>query len=363
MSRSAPRRWLAAAAIVGLLAVAVGVAISTSATARPTAARRGKPQLAERQILRIAMTAAANAGDPKPILIQHSEGTREQANLVDSGDVVPGQQWSYLIAERGHFVFKGVGPSGARAPTGSVMTLVVNARTGQITDSGLSNRYPDLAKLGRVRTDLGWTGYPPPRHGPPTIDPAVAAELSVFRRAQTSADRLLATFRAQLQTEYASARPDIADARRVKASDRQTAYLVPAKEGVCVINTNEAFCSPAASLAGADAVDLCSPTLPNGQLEIEWLLPDGATNVAVGTADGMEKGFAPGFNVYIARRPLSGSLPKTIEWDAGGLHHSVSAGVPSDARSEKCAHPSDLPPASQRPRTPYSVLIGPRPGP
>jgi hypothetical protein len=34
-----------------------------------------------------------------------------------------------------------------------VMTLVVDATTGQVTDSGLSNTYPDLARLGGVRTD------------------------------------------------------------------------------------------------------------------------------------------------------------------------------------------------------------------
>jgi hypothetical protein len=132
--------------------MAGGVAISASATAHPSASRNGKPRLTDRQILRIALTAAANAGDPKPILIQHSQGTRADANLVDSGDIVPGRQWSYLIAERGHFVFKDTqGPPGARAPTGSVLTLVVNARTNQITDSGLSNRYPALAKLGPVK--------------------------------------------------------------------------------------------------------------------------------------------------------------------------------------------------------------------
>jgi hypothetical protein len=145
---------LAAAASVGLVAVGGLVAISATATGGPRASPRGRPRLTERQILRIARTAAANAGDRNPILIQHSQGTREKANLVDSGDIVPGRQWSYLIAERGHFAFKdATRPAGARAPTGSVLTLVVNASTSQITDSGLSNRYPDLAKLGAVRTD------------------------------------------------------------------------------------------------------------------------------------------------------------------------------------------------------------------
>lgn len=182
----------------------------------------------------------------------------------------------------------------------------------------------------------------PPATVPPQIDPVVAALLSVFRRAPTSDDVLPASFGSQLQAEYASEEPVVADARRVNASDGQPAYLVPAKAGVCVINTNEAFCSPAAALPGAEAVDLCSPTLPRGQLEMEWLLPDGATNVAVGMANGAATRFARGFNVYIARFPVSGPLPKTIEWDTGGRPHSVSANVPSDVLNEKCAHPSDL---------------------
>lgn len=194
----------------------------------------------------------------------------------------------------------------------------------------------------------------------PTIDPAVAAQLSVFKRAQTSADALPAAFRAALRQSFAGERPEVADARRVRASDGQAAYLVPTNGGVCVINTNEAFCSPATSLPGAQIADLCSPALPKGQMEIEWLLPDGTTNVAVGMADGATTKFAPGFNVYIARFPISGPVPQTIEWDAGNQHYSGGTSVPSDVHSEKCAHPSDLPPASQRPSTP-PVLIGPRP--
>jgi hypothetical protein len=137
------------------LSVAVGVILaSSSATASPNASV-SRLRLTERQIIQVAMAAANGAGDPDPTLIQHSEGTREKANLIDSGDIVPGQRWSYLIAERGHFVFNDAPtPPGAPAPRGSVLTLVVDAATHQVTDTGLSNRYPDLAKLGPVTTDL-----------------------------------------------------------------------------------------------------------------------------------------------------------------------------------------------------------------
>jgi hypothetical protein len=194
----------------------------------------------------------------------------------------------------------------------------------------------------------------------PTIDPAVAAQLSVFRRARMSADTLPAAFRAELPSVFGGARPDAADARRVTASDGQNAYLMPTSGGVCVINTNEAFCASAPTLPGASVADLCSPALPKGQLEIEWLLPDGARNVTVGLANGTARSFAPGLNVYIAKFQISGPVPRTIAWDVGGQHHTGSTSVPSDVHSEKCVHPSDLPPAAQLPSTP-PVLIGPRP--
>ena len=152
MISTRPGRFLAAAAASGLIAGAVVLSSLAVASPRPA---RAKPHLTERRILSIAKTAAARAGDPKPLLIQHSEGTRHRANLVDSGDIVPGRQRSYLIAERGRFLFTDAPtPSGARAPTGSVLTLVVDASTGEITDTGLSNHYPDLTALGPVTTDL-----------------------------------------------------------------------------------------------------------------------------------------------------------------------------------------------------------------
>lgn len=119
------------------------------------APKHPKPQLPEKQLLRIAEDAAARAGDPHPRLIQHAAGTRYQAVRISSGDLVFEWNWSYLIAERGHFICQACSvPPGAEPPTGSVLTLVVDAANGQVTDSGLSNRYPPLQRLGHVTTDL-----------------------------------------------------------------------------------------------------------------------------------------------------------------------------------------------------------------
>jgi hypothetical protein len=119
------------------------------------APRGPKPRLPEKRLLRIAKDAAASAGDPHPRLIQHAAGTRFDAVRISSGDLVFEWNWSYLIAERGHFICDACdGPPGAKPPTGTVLTLVVDAADGQVTDFGLSRRYPHLRRLGHVTTDL-----------------------------------------------------------------------------------------------------------------------------------------------------------------------------------------------------------------
>ena len=136
---------VAAVAIVG------GVMLLPAASHATTL----KHHLSEHQIMKIALRAAAADGDPKPSLIQHVTGTRYRANLVAGGDIVPGSAWCYLVAERGRFIAKGASyPAGGHPPKGSVITLVVNARTGGVLDFGISDRYPQLRKLGAVHTDL-----------------------------------------------------------------------------------------------------------------------------------------------------------------------------------------------------------------
>jgi hypothetical protein len=124
--------------------------------------------LSEKRIKRIALNAAKGG---HPTLIQHAEGTRFEANVLAGGDQIPDWHWAYLIAIKGHFKFNPEGSGGTYPPdrgeglspdtagkqtathTYTVITLVLDARTGRTEDFGISNGYPDIAKLGPVTTD------------------------------------------------------------------------------------------------------------------------------------------------------------------------------------------------------------------
>jgi hypothetical protein len=148
MTRRNRIRVLGAAALLGGVATIVLLLTASSpVSASPTG-------ISEAQIVAIATTAAANLGEVAPTNIAHSEGTRAAAVAVSSGEVVQGSNDSVLIAEHGHFVGTNVHrPPGAPAPEGSVLTLVVDVSSGEITDLGIQDNYPDLAALGPVTAD------------------------------------------------------------------------------------------------------------------------------------------------------------------------------------------------------------------
>lgn len=106
------------------------------------------PHLSEHRIKRIALNAAAGAGDPHPTLIQHAEGSRFACNLP-SKDLVFDWSWAYLIAIRGQFKVN----TSYRPVYASVLTIVLDAKTGRGEDFGVSDHYPNLAEVGKVTTD------------------------------------------------------------------------------------------------------------------------------------------------------------------------------------------------------------------
>ena len=112
----------------------------------------------ETDIVRIGRAVAAGKRDPLPRTIEHSFGTREQANRAAGAGIVFSQAPSYLVAIRGHFCAPAAYPPRRlpREPLAryTVQVLVLDAESGRITDSGGGDSYPDLAQLGKVTTDF-----------------------------------------------------------------------------------------------------------------------------------------------------------------------------------------------------------------
>ena len=111
------------------------------------------------QIKSLVITDAAGMGDSTPTDISYSAPvTRNQANAVASGAWIGPPYGSatgfYLVVAHGNFTgYDATTPPGDNNyPTGTVMSLVVDATTGEVTDGGIGNVTPDMAKLGPVTT-------------------------------------------------------------------------------------------------------------------------------------------------------------------------------------------------------------------
>jgi hypothetical protein len=121
----------------------------------PPAAGAPVPASAIGRLTAIARRAATLNGDPHPAWITAVMTTRAKAlTSATPGDRVPGSARTavFLITMRGHFTAAGAGPPGAKAPTGRYLSLVVDARTFQGLDAGLSPGAPPVApaSLGPV---------------------------------------------------------------------------------------------------------------------------------------------------------------------------------------------------------------------
>jgi hypothetical protein len=145
----------AAALAVGLVAGPSPAASSPQGSTSTTTTSTTK--LTSDQVTQVALQVAALAGDPSPRSIQHVEAIRGDAVLASSGDVLAESARGedvYLVALDGQFSASFLPkPPGAPVRTGSVMTLVLDASTGRITDVGIKDNTPDLASLGEVTVD------------------------------------------------------------------------------------------------------------------------------------------------------------------------------------------------------------------
>jgi hypothetical protein len=188
------------------------------------------------------------------------------------------------------------------------------------------------------------------------VDSALAADLPVLARASRADDALplaLASAVDHFVPQY-GAQPSLARHAGVRHGD--DIYLVPAQDGVCFVQSDdgELFCSTEQDVhAGrALALDLCSPNLPSGQIEVAGIVPGGAVSVQARMDDGTTQAIDASEGVYSARFPVNASLPSTVEWDAADGHHSVPLQVPKDTSTTTCVHPRDVPPPSAFPKPP-----------
>jgi hypothetical protein len=158
----------AAAALACALAMASGLAAagcagSPARAASPAKAGSPVPAAAISQLTLIGGRAAKADGDTAPLQMTAVLTTHAKAlTSATPGDFVSGvgDVPVFLVTMRGNFVATAASrPPGAAAPAGRYLSIVVDARTFQVLDSGLSPSPPPVppASLGPV-TYL--TGHP-----------------------------------------------------------------------------------------------------------------------------------------------------------------------------------------------------------
>lgn len=146
-------RWLGPAA-AAVAAVTIGVAAATGAFGGNSQPRLvgdapPPPGAAELAALeRLALQAAATMGDSAPTGGVLVPTTRRLAELVDVDTDEPDTP-VYFVLVHGEFTDYGARlPKGAKPPTGTILTLTIDARTNQSLDTGLVGAMPDLNTMG-----------------------------------------------------------------------------------------------------------------------------------------------------------------------------------------------------------------------
>jgi hypothetical protein len=141
---------LAGAAVVASVLAAAGCGRVAATAGAPV------PASAIGRLTAMAGRAATINGDAAPVWITAVLTTRAKAlTSATPGDYVPGSAHVkvFLITMRGHFTAGDASlPPGAKAPTGRYLSLVINARTFQGLDFGISPKPPPVApgSLGPV---------------------------------------------------------------------------------------------------------------------------------------------------------------------------------------------------------------------
>jgi hypothetical protein len=129
----------------------------------PTYTAPAGPLLADAQLDAIARRGAAVAGDASPVSIQAVDTSLRSAMEIDphnslpqapdAGEAALEASTVAVVAMHGSFTLEDARvPPGRGAPSGTVLTLIVDAHTGQVEGRAISNEEaPGFAGLGQTR--------------------------------------------------------------------------------------------------------------------------------------------------------------------------------------------------------------------
>jgi hypothetical protein len=161
--------------VVGAGALAVGIGISNTKGASAESTPASEPASSEvpptmATLHEEALAVASASGDSAPTEIEETSGTLGQvAMLLDPQDgqaSVPqitdprtGRPWSespaYVITMHGDFTLNFPQPHGVPASTGTVLTLVIDAKSGFVESQSVGSGTPNLRQINLDVSRMG----------------------------------------------------------------------------------------------------------------------------------------------------------------------------------------------------------------
>lgn len=141
----------AGGAALATLTASATASTSESVTQTTAAPQTAAAPLGQTAIKEIALGFAAKMGDSHPTGLEYVQGGRRQIVQAFSDDEVPNSTEVDAIVMRGQFIAKNAPmPPGASSPSGTVLIVVINATTGEMTDFGIQQQPPNLNAFGPV---------------------------------------------------------------------------------------------------------------------------------------------------------------------------------------------------------------------
>jgi hypothetical protein len=159
------KRPLAAVAIIIAVAVAVLLATQSKHATAQAAESIAQAPPTTAQLVNTAITAAAQRyGESAPTGIEEAASSFGAAVRVLDPTATPpvvtdpetGKPWAEskvdVISMHGHFAYGGPSPVNRPAPTGTALTVIVEADTGAVVSESLSDTAPDMSAVNPTVT-------------------------------------------------------------------------------------------------------------------------------------------------------------------------------------------------------------------